>query len=79
MNLLCVNIFKKQTLRTCKGSKVCVGVFDGRALVVLLFLLAGSIVTYVFDLWVVLLGRSVDDNDNDHDVTMMVCIVGRVV
>ena len=42
-------------------------------------LLAGSIVTNVFDLWFVLLGRSVDDNDNDHDVTMMVCIVGRVV
>ena len=43
-----------------------------------MYLLAGSIVTNVFVRLLLLLGRSVDDDDNDYDEMLMVCIVGRV-
>ena len=43
-----------------------------------MYLLAGSIVTNLFVRLLSLLGRSVDDYDNDYDEMLMVCMVGRV-
>ena len=75
---MCLHFSKRYARHLC-GVAVWVGVFDGCVLVVLLFLLAGSIVTNVFGWLLDLLGRSVDDDDNDYDVMLMVGIVGRVV